>query len=438
MSEAAQDSTPFHDLSRYVALPRLSGLAVSPDGTRLVTSVATLSPDTKKYLTALWEIDPDGHRPARRLTRSAAGESQPAFLPDGSLLFTSTRPDAESTEDKTDVPGLWVLPSGGGEARQVAARPGGIGALRVARDSGEVVFGSSVLPGARTAEEDEAARKARTDAGVTAILHERYPVRFWDHDLGPAENHLFAGGPLPADTGRLGGEDGPRDLTPQPDGRVEIDDGLAVSPDGSTVALSWSVNEGNTLRRSTIVLIDTATAEQRTLVAAPGVEFFNPAFLGDGRSLVCLSARMSNYDEPPDWTLWLVDSSSGDGRDLLPDLDLWPNDAVPAPDGSAVYFTADELGHCPVFRLDLGAGGAPGTVTRLTASGAYTNVTASPDGSAVYALRSGIDSPPTPVRLDPHTADQEPATLQSPADVGALPGRVTHEHTTAPDGTALH
>ena len=70
---STEPPTPFHDLAKYVALPRTSGLTLSADGTRLVTSVATLDDKGVKYVSALWEIDPTGERPARRLTRSRQG-----------------------------------------------------------------------------------------------------------------------------------------------------------------------------------------------------------------------------------------------------------------------------------------------------------------------------------------------------------------------------
>ena len=96
MTDSASPApTPFHDLDAYVDLPRGAGLTLSPDGTRLVTAVQTLNPKGNKWVTALWEVDPDGERPARRLTRSAKGEGGAAFLPDGSLLFTSARPDPD-------------------------------------------------------------------------------------------------------------------------------------------------------------------------------------------------------------------------------------------------------------------------------------------------------------------------------------------------------
>ncbi len=71
--DETQLTTPFHDLDEYVALPRMSGLVLSPDGSRLVTQVSTLNHDATKVHTALWEVYPTRARPARRLTRSAFG-----------------------------------------------------------------------------------------------------------------------------------------------------------------------------------------------------------------------------------------------------------------------------------------------------------------------------------------------------------------------------
>ncbi|WP_324273392.1 hypothetical protein [Blastococcus brunescens] len=192
-------SSPFADLERFVALPRLGGLALSADGTRLAVAVQTLDPQRKKWQSAIWEVDPAAGRPARRLTRSAPGESAPTWVPDGSLLFTSARPDPDATEDGEPKPALWSLPADGGEARLVLSRPGGISGVHVAADTGDVVVSAATMPGGSDAGADEERRKKRSDAGVSAVLHEAYPVRYWDHDLGPASAHLFWAGPLPTD-----------------------------------------------------------------------------------------------------------------------------------------------------------------------------------------------------------------------------------------------
>ena len=148
-------TTPFDDLSDFVAIPRVAALRLAPDGTWLAAAVQTLSADKKKYLTSIWRIDTQGG-PARRLTRSAEGEGSPRFLPDGSLLFTSKRPDPGRKNtgirvpdgDSGDVAALWLLPAAGGEARVVAALPGGVTAAEVARDAGGIVVSSPVLPAA--------------------------------------------------------------------------------------------------------------------------------------------------------------------------------------------------------------------------------------------------------------------------------------------------
>ena len=420
--------TPFDDLSEFVALRRLGGLAMSPDGIRLVTTVAELSPDRKRYSTSLWAIDPRGQRDARRLTRSAPGETQPAFLPDGRLLFASRRPDAQAkpADDSEDRTTLWLLPEAG-EARQVARRAGDIDAVAVARDSGDVVFTASALPGTTAVEEDEERRRSRKDAGVTAILHEGHPIRFWDHDLGPAESHVLLGGTVPIGDGRLTEV---RDVTPDAGGRVL--EGLAVSPDGGTVAAGWRVSEGRAVNRIALALIDTASGDRR-IVGDQGHMLFDPSFAPDSRRLACVRETFGDWNTVPHRTLVMIDLGTGEADDLLPGTSLWPGQPIFSPDGTVLYFAADENGRAPIFRLDL----STGAVLRLTAAGAYTDLVLSPDGTALYALRSAVDSPARPVRLDPGTADQDPVFLLGPQDDVPLPGTLTEVTATAEDGTPL-
>src|ERR1700730_12713674 len=120
MTETA--STPFWNLDDYIALPRVAGLAVSPDGSRVVTTVTELNDKRTEYVSAVWEVDPKGERPARRLTRGAKGESSPAFTADGDVLFVAVRP----TEDDDKPPAaLWRLPPAGGGGREGLVVAGG-------------------------------------------------------------------------------------------------------------------------------------------------------------------------------------------------------------------------------------------------------------------------------------------------------------------------
>src|SRR6478672_1101600 len=182
--------TPFHSLDDYIALPRIEALALSPDGERVVLTVAVLKKDGTAYERSLWSAPADGSGSPKRLTRSAKGEAGAAFTASGDILFVSARPDADGDAD--DESGqLWLLPATGGEARPVTRLAGGVDGIAATADaSARLVISASLLPGADTLEAEAALRAKRKEKKVSAILHDTYPVRYWDHDLGPAEPHL--------------------------------------------------------------------------------------------------------------------------------------------------------------------------------------------------------------------------------------------------------
>jgi dipeptidyl aminopeptidase/acylaminoacyl peptidase len=417
--------TPFHDLAEFMALPRVLGLRLSPDGERLVAVVRGLSPDRKTYRTALWGVDPAGVKAPARLTRSVAGEGQPEFLPDGSLLFASSRPAeaADSGEDEK-VQRLWLLPAGGGEPRQVADAPGGIEDFAVARESGTVVFAATAQKGDAIAERAE----RRKTAGVTAILHEGLPVRSWDHQLGPDDRRLFVAAP-PASVDEDLGE--PRELTPEP-GLALKNQPFAISPDGATVVTGWWVALPHAERRSELVAIATATGERRLLAAEDGADFFAPVVSPDGRHVVCVRERHAAYDEPGKQTLWLVPLDGGEGRELTADLDRWPYGPAWSPDARTVYFGAYDHGRAPLFAVDV----ATGKVTRLTGDdGSYDGVVPAPDGHHVYSLRSAMDAPQAPVRVA--VQDSGPPEPLRLFDAPELPGTLTEVTGKAADGVEI-
>jgi dipeptidyl aminopeptidase/acylaminoacyl peptidase len=427
----------FTDLDQFNALPRVDRLVISPDGTRLVCSVQTLSPDRTTFQTSLWDVDPVGGRAARRLTRSAAGESAPAFTPTGDLLFISKRPDEEKSKDAVadQVHSLWSLPAAGGEPRQLASAPGALTGVYVASGAGTVVVTGNVLPGVSDSDADR--RKARKEAGVSALLHETTPVRHWDHDLGPDQVHLFMVEPDSADPGAIA--HALRDLTPSV-GRALDESSIAIRADGGQVVAAWREVHARGRETQSLVAIDTATGSRRVLARTPADDeaveshsFDQPAISPNGRLIVCVDETEGIYDRSPRITFRLIDAVSGTGRDLLPDFPLWPHYPVFSADSSAVFFVANERGHCPIFRVDVESG----VVVRLTAAGAYGSVNVAPDGRELFALRADIDRPLTPARLSTDVADQEPVLLQGPGKPLDVPGRVEDVETVAPDGARV-
>jgi dipeptidyl aminopeptidase/acylaminoacyl peptidase len=444
----------------------VTALRLSPDGTWLAAAVQTLAADGKKHVTSIWRIPAvpaDGEDP-RRLTRSAEGEGNPRFRPDGSVLFTSKRngydagqPAGGNERPGADEAALWMLPASGGEAILVAAMPGGVTAVEAAAGSGAVVLASPVMPGAdgrngSTADDDARLRQARRDAGVTAILHESVPVRYWDHDLGPAQPRLFTvADPAPEPAG---GPAALRDLTPAP-GRALDRQPFGVSPDGATIATGWWRWEDAGDSRAELAVIDVATGTRRSLLSAPGFDYENPALSPDGRQVACIRSAHHAPEHPGDVTIVLAPVAGptgaagsdgpaqpgdpaqpgepGGGRDLLAGFDRHPAAVAWAPDSASVYFTADDQGRRPVFRAEV----ATGEIVRITADdGAYSDLCPAPDGRYLFALRSSVDEPPTPVRLEA-AEGSKPLRLASPGSPVAVPGHLEEIETAADDGTPI-
>jgi len=128
---------------------------VSPDGRQVAVSVTTIDKETDEYRAAIWRFSLIGNAPVR-LTSGRWADGSPRWSPDGEwLAFTSKR---ETTSAQ-----VWLLPTGGGEARQITNLDNGAGDIGWAPDSRRIVFTSQVSP-----------EKADPESDVRVITSARY------------------------------------------------------------------------------------------------------------------------------------------------------------------------------------------------------------------------------------------------------------------------
>ena len=413
MTEPA--STPFDNLDDYLALPRVAGLAVSPDGTRVVTTVTELNDKGSEYVSSVWEVDPTGRRPARRLTRGAKGESSPAFTADGEVLFVAVRP---TEEDDKPPAALWRLPAAG-EAVETLVLPGGVEAVRTARAAPVAVVRGPVLPSAQSIDDDLRLRTLRKDNKITAILHTGYPIRHWDKDLGPGEPHLFGLDPAV--------DAAPADLTPAP-GSALRDADFDVSSDGRFIVTSWQQPAPGASQHAVLVRIDLDTGERSVIADDPGADLRSPVIAPDGSAVAYVRESYSTPEKAPQIRLCCL-SFGAQPIEIAAEWDRWPTSITWARDAAALLVTADQAGCGPIFRIGLD----DGELTQVTSDNfAYTDVAAAPDG-VLYALRSSYAAPPHPVRIDPDGT----VTALACVDLPALPGTLTEITATAPDGAEV-
>lgn len=403
--------TVFDDLDDYLSLPRVSGLAVSPDGSRVVTTVSTLNGKRTEFVSAIWELDPAGAEPARRLTQRVKGESAPGFTAGGDLLFIAVRPG----EGEDELPAaLFQLPAAGGEAFEVLSMPGGVTGAVSARAVEATLVAAPLLPSSDGFDDDKVRREARKDAKVSAILHTGYPVRHWDHDLGPDQPHIFDA-------------DGRRDLTPDP-GAALRETTFDLSADGAFLVTSWRVQGPGTEVRLALVRIDRAGGERTTLVEEPGVDLDHPVIAPDCTAVAFTRETHSTPTSAPRITLCCMRFGQ-DAVELAGEWDRWPSSVAWSADSSTLIVTADDGGRGPIFCVDPRSG----AVARITDDDfTYTDVRPAP-GGVIYALRSSYAVPPHPVRIDPDGTVTELPCFDAPE----LPGTLTEVTATAADGTPI-
>lgn len=408
------ETSPFSNLDEFLALPRVAGLAVSADGSRAVTTVSELNAKRTEYVTAIWELDVAGEQPARRLTRGAKGESAPVFTATGDLLFIARRdvPGAEGTDEPTAS--LWRLPAGGGEAVALLDLAGGVEAVHAAHAADVTLVTASLMPSAADVADDERVRALRKDTKVSAVLHTGYPVRHWDHDIGPAEPHLV-------DVA------GRRDVTPRPGGGLREAD-VDLSADGRFAVVSWAVPGPGASIRHELVRVDVETGERTTIVDDPGADLGAPAISPDGSAVAFVRESHSTPELAPRITLCHMRFGE-EFTAVAADWDRWPASVAWTTDGSALVVTADDAGRRPVFLVDAG----DSSVTRLTNDDfSYTDVRPAP-GGVLFALRSSYAAAPHPVRIDRDGS----VTVLPCVEMPTLPGELADVSAVADDGTEV-
>src|SRR5436305_5858444 len=171
---AAQSAKRPMTIDDMMALKNVGGVAISPNGAMIAYSVSgwehpaanpvkgdTALGDKHEVRSHLWLVSSDGSRPARQITFSERGESQPQWSPDGSsIAFLSARGAAAGEEQPR--PEIYVLHLDGGEAEKLTDVKEGVTGFSWSPDGRRIAFLSTdSLP-----KTTEAARKRRADAQV--------------------------------------------------------------------------------------------------------------------------------------------------------------------------------------------------------------------------------------------------------------------------------
>lgn len=305
-------------------LPSWGGYTLSPDGRRVAFTRSVRDTTDFESVSHVFVLDVATGE-TRQLTTSEKGESNPRWLPDGRLLFSSNRDGKDR---------LWVISPDGGEARRYLEddeAPGGT----FSRDYTRIAF----------TEESERPDKEEWEGKVErkddAYYHERKLTyrHVFVYDVASGEKTQLTSG--------------------------EFDHGGPTwSPDGRWVAYSSNrtgtrMGDPDQSNNSDVFVVPADGGPERRLTTNAGPDS-RPVFSPDGRWIAYSSSDRENHRADQS-DVKVVALEGGEPVNLTADFDYSVGGFDFSPDGRHIYFDASRGLGSQLYRVPL-SGGAPEAV----------------------------------------------------------------------------
>ncbi len=343
----------------------LSRPRIAPDGQRVAFVTTTIDASKHEYRSSIWVAPVNGGE-AQRFTSGTANASSPVWSPDSRwLAFVSERESEATGKDAKKQgkgkPQIWLLPVGGGEARQLTFMEHGAASPVWSPDSKRLLFSAEVGPADEETEEGKPLPKVRV---IDRLWYRLDGVGF----IYERRSHLFL---VDANGGT------PQQLT---DG--DWDDGDAAwSPDGTQIVFAsnhaedrWRILGADIY---TLQIQDNAAGELRCLTDGT-LSCGSPAWSPDGKTIAFLASSKVHSGGHTYLYSIASDADKQAPQNLSKDFDGtcmdWTNSDIgdehlmPSPvwsaDGTSLYVLASLHGASRLFMLSAhGAGAQPPTLT---------------------------------------------------------------------------
>ena len=418
-----------HDaVTRLLDARRLQSLLTNQSG-RVIAQYSFLNSEGNSSLSHLADIS--GETP-RRITRGDQSIGPAALSENGTIVFASKRKGEDGKD--ADSPSLWALPDNG-EARKLADHEGGFSRIEVKGETIIVEF--PVHTWAADENDHQEFSSERSDAKVSGILHTGFPVRRWDHDLGPGRQTLAvatldeAATDFPEVSDELSTPAGLdfRYLS-LPSGRL-VD--WAVDDEARFVLVQLEKPIPGQLEASEIWRVDLDGEPELHRLTKPAADhsFDIEAISPDGTKALVTRVQQWTPQANLAAELMVLDLETAEVKPVWPDADFWF-----APiwvDDSTIVASADDHGRGSIF-----IGGLDDAQPRRLVGGvdqkySFSGLALRED--TVVATASAIDVAPLPISVDLGTGVI--SELANPATVLDEEGTLTEVEVRADDGTPI-
>ncbi len=413
---AAQVKHPF-TFEDMMALKRIAEPIVSPDGKWVLFSAVDVSLEANTKTPHVWVVPTAGGDP--REVIHVQESDRPRWAPDGKrFLFLSTKEGGSQ---------IWVADFDGAKGTVTATHKLTSIATEAdgpiwSPDGKNILFVSTVYPDCA----DEACNAKRLEEAekskVKALIFTRLLYRHWNAYKEGKRSHLLI---IPADGGPS------RDLTPGdydvPPFSLGGQDDYAFSPDGREICYTSNHDEVEAISTNNDLFLVSVNGGVAKKITDNPASDSSPLYSPDGKYIAYRAQFRPGY-ESDRFRLMLYNRRTGHIRNLTESFDRWVETYTWDPDSSKIYFVAEDQGNAPIYSIALDTaviGGDAGNETSLKLTknnikaivpGFNDNLAVTLDGKMLLFTRMSIRFPNEIFRV----------TLSQPA-VAAPAGPVVFE-----------
>jgi len=331
---AAAQQGPLKKLSleSYLDMESVSNPQISPDGRQIVYTRGWVDKINDRRESSIWIMDADGSR-----NRFLVDGSGPVWSPDGTRIAYTAQGEPQGSQ----IFVRWMDDEGA--TTQITRVENGPGGIAWSPDGRWIAFSMNVDDpeswGIRLPGRPDGAKWIGDPRIVTRADYRQDRVGFNDD----AWRHLFV---VPAEGGT------PRQLT---DGEWNHSSGV-WTPDGTEILFSSLRTESAELewRESEIYAVDVASGAIRQITTRRGVDT-NPMPSPDGR-IIAYQGDDWHDDTYRNSKIYVMGRDGSNPRVISGDFDRQASDFTWAPDGSGLYFAANDAGSRNIHFVSVSGG----------------------------------------------------------------------------------
>ncbi len=322
------------------AFGRIASPVPSPDGTKIIFTLAYESIEENRSNSEIYSMDADGSN-MKRLTTTASSESNIRWIDNGNKIAYLRK------DDKTGKTQLHVMNSDGSGVKCLSEVENGIECFEISPDESKIIFASPI----KAYNKDEELFKGldKTSGRVVDDLMYKHWDEWVDNIPHPFVADLSDAGIANA-VDIMEGE--PFECPMRPHGGA---DAFAWAPDSKSLVYVSRKLKGQDYAFSTnsdLYLYNVEAKTTENLTEGNMGYDTNPQFSPDGKSLAWLSMETAKFESDKK-RLMVLDMETKAKRDLTANWDYWPENFNWAKNGSKIWFNGYYQGVAPTFTIDV-------------------------------------------------------------------------------------